>query len=114
MTQLMLLAGLIELSTAIPYIRDIRRGKTYPAIVSWATWFLLALIAAASFSASAMASGIISGAIAAECLLIIIFSIKKGHITYSRFDAFCQLGALGGLFLWWLTEEPFLALVFFF
>lgn len=114
MTPLMLIAGLIELSTAIPYIRDIRNGKTYPAMVSWITWFLLGAIAAgASFSDGAIASGIISGAIAVECLLIILFSLKKAQFTYSRFDAFCQLGALLGLLMWWWTKDPLVALIFF-
>lgn len=110
----MLIAGLIELSTAIPYIRDIRRGKTYPALVSWGTWLFLSVIAAsASFASGAIASGIISSALVLECLLIIVFSINRGRVTYSLFDGLCQLGALAALFLWWWTDDPFLALVFF-
>ncbi|OGZ11078.1 MAG: hypothetical protein A2942_02465 [Candidatus Lloydbacteria bacterium RIFCSPLOWO2_01_FULL_50_20] len=110
----MLIAGLIELSTAFPYIRDVRNGKTHPAIVSWSTWFVLAAIAAmASFSEGVYASGAILSALALECFLIIVFSVKKFHFAYTRFDVFCQLGALVGLFLWWWTDHPLFALISF-
>ena len=114
MTPLMLVAGLIEMSTAIPYIRDIRRGKTRPAIVSWATWLLLSgIAAAASFSEGALASGIISSALFIECLLVVIFSIRRSQITYTRFDGFCQGGALLGIALWWWTSDPLAGLLCF-
>ncbi|MEK7118418.1 MAG: hypothetical protein AAB869_02300 [Patescibacteria group bacterium] len=114
MTPLVLIAGLIELSTAIPYVLDIRRGKTYPAIVSWATWLVLALIATgASFSEGAVASGVISSALVLECSIIILFSLEKAHFTYSLFDACCQFGAILGLFMWWWTDNPMAALIFF-
>ncbi len=45
MLSLLILAGILEASTAIPYIRDIRKGRTKPAIVSWITWMVLSGIA---------------------------------------------------------------------
>ncbi len=114
MSPLLLIAGIIETSTAIPYIRDIRRKTTRPAIVSWFTWMLLSGVAAgASFSQGAMASAVLASALALECLAIVAFSIGKGHITYSRFDAFCQLGAFLGLILWYSTKDPIVAVIIF-
>lgn len=114
MFTLILLAGLIELSTAIPYIIDIRRGKTVPALESWSTWLILSLIAAfASFAAGAVVSGVISSALVLECLLIIIGSLKKGKFTYTQFDFYCQIAALLALALWWWTKAPLAALIIF-
>ena len=114
MSLVLLLAGIIETATAIPYIRDIRRGTTKPAIVSWFTWMLLSGVAAgASFNQGAMASFILALALTFECLLIVLFSIGRGHITYSRFDAFCQMSAFIGLILWYITRDPIVAMSIF-
>lgn len=109
-----MLAGVIEALTAVPYIRDIVNGKTRPAIVSWSTWLLLSVIAAvASFAEGAVASGVIVSAVAIESLVIIIFSLRKGHFTYTRFDGYCQMGALLGVLLWYVTSDPLLGIVTF-
>ncbi len=108
------IAVIIEASTAIPYIRDIRRGKTKPAIVSWITWLLLSLLAAlASYSEGAMVSALMAGALVIECGAIILMSFNRGSFTYTRFDGLCQLAAFSGLLLWWLTSEPMIAIVLF-
>jgi hypothetical protein len=114
MSGLLWLVGIIEISTAIPYIVDILKGNTKPAIVTWLNWALLAVIAgAASLSAGASSSAIISFAVAAECVFVVIFSLKKGTMVYTRFDAWCQLGALAGLVTWWLTNDPLSGIICF-
>ena len=114
MFPLVILAGAIEVSTAIPYIIDIRKGKTRPAIVSWSTWLLLsAIAAAASFAEGATASGVIASALVVECFMIILFSLRKGHFSYTRFDGFCQLGALLGIMAWYVTSDPLAAIITF-
>ncbi len=112
MLPLLILAGILEASTALPYIRDIRRGTTKPAIVSWMTWMVLAGIASiAAFIEGAYASAILAMALTIESFVIVLFSLGKGHYTYTRFDAFCQAGALLGLLAWWLTDNPTAAII---
>ena len=114
MFPLVILAGAIEALTAVPYIIDIMKGKTRPAIVSWSTWLLLSVIAAvASFAEGAVTSGVISSALGIESMLIIAFSLRKGHITYTKFDGYCQAGALIGILLWYVTSDPLLGIVTF-
>lgn len=114
MNIVILIAGIIEASTAIPYIRDIRSGKTKPAIVSWITWLLLSLLVAfASYAEGAVVSTVIASALVIECGAIILMSLNKGKFSYTRFDGYCQLAALLGLVLWRLTNEPMIAIILF-
>ncbi len=114
MNIVIILAGIIEASTALPYIRDIRLGKTKPAIVSWITWLLLSLLAAlASYAEGAIVSTVIAGALVVECAAIILMSLNKGGFSYTRFDGYCQLAAVLGLVLWRLTNEPMIAIFLF-
>ncbi len=109
-----MLAGILEAGTAIPYIRDIRRGKTKPAIVSWMTWMVLSGIAgSAAFAEGAYAGAVIGLALTFESFVIVIFSIGKGHITYTKFDGFCQAGAMVGLLAWYITNDPTAAIICF-
>ncbi len=111
---LLLLGGFIEMATALPYIRDIRAGKTQPAIVSWTTWMLLSFIASiASFSAGAIPSAIVTLALTLECFFIVLISIGRGKFSYTRFDKYCQSFALFGLFLWWWSSNPLTVLLCF-
>lgn len=114
MNGVLLIAGFIELATAIPYIRDVRKGITKPSIVSWFTWMMLSLLAAcASFSEGAVSSFVVAIALTLECALIVFISLEKGVFTYTAFDGFCQIAAILGALLWWWTNEPIVALLLF-
>lgn len=114
MNPFILFGGLIEVSTAFPYMRDQLREKTRPAVVSWTTWLILSgLTASAAYASHAYPSAILSGAVAIECFLILVVSFGKWNFVYTVFDGFCQIGALLGIFFWYATTDPVLALVIF-
>jgi len=94
------------------YFRSIFRGLTKPHAFTWITFFLLD---ATVFAAQVIRGGgpgawlTIAGALGN--FAIIIFAIRWGekHITKSDWISFT--GALSGIVLWWLTNDPLVAVV---
>jgi hypothetical protein len=99
-------AALAAVST-VPYLIDIVRGKTKPNIVTWVTWTMLTVIA----GSAALAAGEPKAALLlygnSVCTgLVVVLGIKYGTAKFSRFDIFCQIGALLGLVFWLVFNSP--------
>lgn len=110
---LLLTSALITLFAAIPYISDILKRSTKPNVTSWITWTLLFFVATtAEFSAGEYRTALFTGSITIECLLIVILGSKFGYSRYTKFDAVCQFGALLGFVVWWVFNNPLLAIFF--
>lgn len=104
----LILASVITITGTIPYLIDILKGKTKPNLVSWITWTLLTGIAtSAAISAGEHVAAIFTGAATIEVGLVVVLGlIKKSYVEYSRFDIFCQVGAVVGIILWQLFDSP--------
>ena len=108
----LVIAGLITIGSVLPYIRDIIKGKTKPNIVSWFTWTILTGIATiAEVSAHEYRTAIFTGAAVVETAIVVILGLKYGDNKYTKFDVYCQLGAILGLVLWALFDSPALAVI---
>ncbi len=108
----LIIASLITLSTVIPYIRDILKGKTKPNITSWITWSLITGIATiAEFAGHEYITAIFTGSVFLETSAIVILGLKYGYAKYSLFDVFCQIGALSGFLFWYLFNSPAAAVI---
>jgi hypothetical protein len=106
-------SGLLVMLSSMPYLIDIVKGKTKPNIVSWATWTLLTTIATiAAFAAHAPRAAMLTLGATLATLAVVILGLKYGTAKITRFDIFCQIGALGGLILWFVFDSPSLALGF--
>jgi hypothetical protein len=111
-TFLLILSAIFTLICAVPYIIDIVRRKTKPRIVSWFNWTLLTGIATvAAISEQHWASAVLTGAATIETLVIVILAVKYGDKKIERFDVFCQIGAIVGLLLWWVFDDPAIAII---
>jgi hypothetical protein len=107
-----LIAALISFSSILPYVRDVRRGKTRPNMVSWLTWCLLNLINTfAAISVGATQTALLSGASALATGWITIMALRRGVTKYTAFDIACQSIALCGIVAWRLTGRPDLAVL---
>ncbi len=105
------ISGIIIFASAIPYIIDIIKGKTKPNVVSWFTWTLIAAIGTgAAWSEGAITSAILSGADTVGILIITLLALRFGLRHYTLFDVACQVVALIGLGLWFITSEAWVAL----
>jgi hypothetical protein len=108
----LVLSVVVTLASILPYLRDIMRGTTKPNLVSWLTWTLLTTVAtAAEWAAGEYTAALFTGAASLETLSVVILGLKKGHVSYTRFDMWCQAGALAGLVLWWLFDSPAVAVM---
>lgn len=106
------IATLIALVSYVPYIRDVLKGKTKPHAFSWFVWGLLTAIGFAvqvveHGGAGAWALGIT----VPLCLFICLYAFFKGNREFSLFDWLSLAGSLLAIFLWWLTGDPFLAVI---
>lgn len=105
-------SAILITGSGIPYIRDILRLKTKPERATWFIWSILLLIA---FFAQVAKGGTWSLlATGPDCLVVIaifILSIKYGVGGTTKLDIFALVGAGVGLVLWYLTNEPLLALL---
>lgn len=106
-------SGIIMMCSAIPYVRDILRGKTKPERATWFIWSILMVIAFFSqWAKGATFSNILTIGDTMAILVVFFLSIKHGvgGITKKR-DKFALIGAGISLVLWYLTKEPAVALL---
>lgn len=109
---LAILAAIIPIAGAIPYLIDTVKEKTRPNAVTWFTWFLInAINSAAAFSEGAWQTGLYSLAGAIATGLIVLLALKHGVKKYTTFDIVCQVIALLGIPLWLTTGQPELAVL---
>lgn len=102
-----LLSGLVFLIADIPYIRDIFRGKTKPHRVSWFLYFVINAVNVANQAASGATNSLWLPIVSTVITFgIFILSIKRGMGGYTKLDLLCFVGALAGLFLWFVFKTP--------
>ncbi len=95
------------------YLRDIFRGKTKPHAFSWFVWGLLTSIAFAAQIVSHAGPGAwVTGLTAIVCLGISVLGLLKGNYQFDALDWWSLSGALLGIAVWKLTNEPLLAVIF--
>jgi len=105
------LSGVAILASYIPYIRDIFLNKTKPERMSWLIWAILGGISFFSqFAKGASWSLILSGGESLGELIVFFLAIKYGLGGFMKRDFFALAGAILGLILWYLTNEPAVAL----
>lgn len=107
------LAGLVQIVSVIPYVRDMLRGTTRPNAVSYALWGALTfIVVAAQFSAGASWSVLIPIAVALNATLIFTLSVSGyGYTKYGWLDWTCLGAGILAIVLWQVTGDPVVALV---
>ena len=105
------LAGIIGLLAFVPDILEMIYRDVKPNRATWMVWAVLSVVLAASYySTGATESAWVPIVYAFGITVVAIFSLKYGERGWSALDTFCLLGAGVGLALWWITNDPFLAL----
>ncbi|MFZ2521956.1 MAG: hypothetical protein WAX44_02215 [Minisyncoccia bacterium] len=105
------ISGILSAISYIPYIRDILKLKTKPERASWLIWSVLGSVAFFSqFAKGADHSLWLTGVQTFGVLIVFLLSIKFGYGGLNKLDIFSLIGAGVGLFLWYITNEPAIAL----
>ncbi|HSW88231.1 MAG TPA: hypothetical protein VLG12_03655 [Candidatus Saccharimonadales bacterium] len=106
-----IIAGILTIIGALPYIRDILFNKTKPERATWFIWIVLASIAFSSqFAKGASNSLWLTGLESIAVFVIFILSIQRGVGGLNKRDIVILLVAMLGLILWYFTKEASFAL----
>ncbi len=107
-----ILSGIISTIGLIPYIIDIFRRKTKPERATWLIWSVLGSVAFFSQRAEGATHSLwMTGIQTLNVILVFILSLKFGIGGIVKRDIISILLALAGLLLWYITKNPFLALL---
>jgi hypothetical protein len=104
------LAGIISVLDAVPYIRDVMRGTTRPHRGTWLIWSSLAIVALASQLADGAEWSVVM--VAAQALatgVIFLVSIRRGEGGLSPVDITLITIAALGVVGWLVFSEPVVA-----
>ena len=97
------------------YIFDTLKGKTKPNRMTFLLWGIVPFIGVAASLVQGVTWATIPVIVSAICPLAIFaasFINKNAYWRLGRFDYLCGTISILALFLWWLTKEPNLAIVF--
>ncbi len=108
-----IVAGLLQVSSIIPYAKDILKGSTRPNVVSFVIWTLIEVVAmVAQFSAGASWSVILLIATTFNTSLVVVLCFMGyGYKKYGLLDKFCFVLAIAAIILWQVTRQPLVAIV---
>src|SRR5665213_4620133 len=108
-----IIGSIFGIAAGIPYIRDVFRAASKPHPFTWFVWAMINVIAFfAQLAGGAGIGAVVSGAVALECFIIAVLSLSRGEKRIVAFDWWCLFGALAGVILWQITQDPFIAIVF--
>jgi len=106
-----ILAGILAIFAAIPYIKDIFKGTTKPNRVTWLIWVTLQTIAlVAQFAGGGRDSLLLTIGDLLAGVTILILAFTKGQSEWHWIDRWALAGAAAGLLLWYFFRQPILAL----
>jgi hypothetical protein len=112
---LVLIAALATLVAAIAYIRSMFKGQTKPNRVTWLMWTIApftATFAAFSSGATWAAGPVFMSGLSPFLILLASFLNKRAYWLLSAFDYACGALSALALVLWYVTENPNVAIVF--
>lgn len=94
------------------YFWSIHKGEAKPHAFTWFVWGILGAIGfPAVLAAGGGAGAWILGMNALACLTIAGIGWQQKRVEYDRVDWLALAGGLFGAFLWWLTSNPFYAVL---
>ena len=109
-----LAAGILQVLSAFPYLKDMLWGTTRPNLVSWSIWlFAVSISMAAQMSAGATWSlAVVASAVIMDGTIVLFALFGYGYTKFGRVEGICLALSLSAIILWQLTSNPLIALVF--
>lgn len=108
-------AAAMRLVGGASYLRATIKGVAKPYPLSWLLWGITPMIAfAAELRAGVGLSALVTLALGVSPLLVFIVAMIKNHrsFTVDLLNGLCCLVAIVGIVLWYVTDEPILAISF--
>jgi hypothetical protein len=104
------IAGLLFIVGFVPYIRAILRKEAKPAKASWIIWASVDSITLAGMFVENTVNGQILGAVVGAWV-VVAFALKFGSPGWTKLDKFCLGGAILGIMLWKIFNNPVLGIM---
>jgi hypothetical protein len=111
---LVIIAAVASLIAAFVYIRSMFVGGTKPNRVTWLMWAIAPLIGTAAALSNGVGWAILPVFMAGFSPLLIFtasFFAKEAYWKTSTFDYVCGVLSAFALIIWWLTNDPNIAIV---
>jgi len=112
---LVFVAALGSLLAALVYIRSMFRGQTKPNRVTWLMWSTAPFVATAAAISSGVGLAVIPVFMSGFSPFLIFtasFFTKKAYWKHTSFDYICGLLSGLALILWYITNNPNIAIIF--
>ena len=113
---LLIICGvLFQLYGATAYVDGMFRGYVKPNMVSWFLWGVIPCISAyVMFVEGAVMASIPVLAIGIIPFIIFVLTllVKDAYWRLGVIDVLCGLLAIGAMFMWFITRDPFLTVLF--
>jgi hypothetical protein len=105
-------AILVGVVAYVPYLRKVAIGISRPHAFSWFVWGILtAIVFSGQIAGGAGIGASTTGLSVIVCFVIFALAISKGERDFPVFDWLCMIGAGLALLLWYLTDDPLLAII---
>lgn len=109
---LSMIGSVVGVTSYVPYITDILRGRTKPHPFSWFVWTILTgTIFVAQEVTGGGAGSLVSGITFLACIVITVLALIRGEKEITRLDWYCLASSLAGIILWFLTSQALVAVV---
>ncbi len=110
MSTLSILAGVLFIIGFIPYIISILQKETKPAKATWIIWASLNIITILGMYYEHAINGQMLGAVGGA-ITVTLLSLRYGVPGWTKMDKFCLVGAIIGIALWQIFDNPTLGIV---
>lgn len=107
---LSIVAGVLFVAGFVPYIRAIVRKEAQPSKATWMIWAILDVVAFAGMLVKHAMNGQMAAALLCASTVAIL-TLKYGKAGWSRLDKVCLGGAVLGIVLWKIFNDPVLGIV---
>jgi len=105
-------ASVISFIGYIPYLRDIFLKKTKPHVFTWLVWSLIGgIVFFAQLSKGGGSGSWVTGVGSIICFSIAVLAVFQGEKMITASDWLAFTGALIGLILWRITNNPLFAII---
>jgi len=112
---LVIVAAFATLLAALIYIRSMFKAQTKPNRITWFMWSIAPFIAAAAASSKGVSWAVIPVFMSGVSPFLVFsasFFCKKAYWKLSPFDYVCGILSGLALALWYLTNNPNIAIIF--
>lgn len=106
------IAAILAIAQAVPYIRDIFRGKTKPHLYTYLIWSVVTALAFfGQFVAGGGPGAWTTGVMAIITIGVLVLCFRYGTEDITVFDAVFLVAALVAIVPWWLTKDPMYSVI---